>query len=71
MSELNKFVFLQFNSLVVNIEEGNLSGSGDKEKLKVIGNDLFWVLRIETKQKKYVKKIIVHDWLFKKTGLTF
>ena len=38
MSELNKFVFLQFNSLVVNIEEGNLSGSGDEKKLKVIGN---------------------------------
>ena len=66
MSELNKFVFLQFNSLAVNIEEGNLSGSGDEEKLKVIGNYLFWVLRIETKQKKYVKKIIVHDWLLKK-----
>jgi len=30
------FLPFQFNSLIVNIEEGNLLGSEDEEKLKVI-----------------------------------
>jgi len=45
------FLPFQFNSLIVNIEEGNLLGSEDEEKLKVIDKVTktfwVWVFRLE------------------------